>query len=583
MLFRVLFAILACGLSTNSGSAASPQDSISTNSGTQVPPTMTTVVTEVSIPRATVPDCVGYMCGKLGLRCAIEDIPCSGASKESEAQIVSVHLKNISVADALSSIVSKSPVFEWSADVAGVVHLFPRSTRFDPSYILTRPITHFECKGITFDEATLNLVDAMRKFNPMLSIDQSPDRLTCYVGGDPLLINVERQDTTARQILEILCDKVMMSSEVTTDEIGSDIAAVHADMRWVFSYTLPIPQSVSAASLFLPEISRQNSLAMTGMPADIDLDLRVAEFTAANVSVPECLALLADKFHFCYGIEEIPSGTTSIDDFLSKSNYTFSNMSLGEVFDKLIASNPAYTWEIPNGYARFFPRQSQKVLKYAITTKVPSYAANATTLPAAVDRLIQAEKPILGQVRLTSAATDPAVDADGDIILYNTNRKNASFLSILENTSRPSQPVVGNIACEGSQHIHYPDRQTSNIESVKAIGRHCRCPHFGDCNPTANQMLTDGASITLQGTANATMGSLGLDTVQFNVDGTPVGAPVDFDPAHPTATYSCGTPWVVTAGKHTFTLTANYAEPSGGDIGVDSPGVVAYDAVGLRS
>ena len=104
-------------------------------------------------------------------------------------------------------------------------------------------------------------------------------------------------------------------------------------------------------------------------------------------------------------------------------------------------------------------------------------------------------------------------------------------------------------------------------------------PSVAITNPTANEMLTDGASITLQGTADATMGSLGLDTVQFNVDGTAVGAPVDFDPAHPTATYSCGTPWVVTAGKHTFTLAANYAEPSGGDIGVDSAGVVAYDAV----
>ena len=90
-----------------------------------------------------------------------------------------------------------------------------------------------------------------------------------------------------------------------------------------------------------------------------------------------------------------------------------------------------------------------------------------------------------------------------------------------------------------------------------ALYNACARPHSTVVvtNPTANEMLTDGASITLQGTADATMGSLGLYTVQFNGDGTAVGAPVDFDPAHPTATYSCGTPWVVTAGKHTFTVT----------------------------
>ena len=95
-------------------------------------------------------------------------------------------------------------------------------------------------------------------------------------------------------------------------------------------------------------------------------------------------------------------------------------------------------------------------------------------------------------------------------------------------------------------------------------------------NPTASEMLTTGASITLQGTADATMGTLILATVQFNVDGTAVGAPVDFDPAHPNQTYSVA--WTVTAGAHMFSATATYSIGSGQTIAVTSPTLTAYAA-----
>jgi hypothetical protein len=354
-------------------------------------------------------------------------------------------LKDTTLEAVFNQIVMQNPAFTWKMEEDGLIRFLPAISRNNENYILTQRIPRYAAVGVELDEAIARLIEQAKKIEPNLKWQVPVQRASRRdKAGDPILLNVDRQHISIRQILDVLSAKLGESWVVSyiplakslSVAIGSKFALPlkMADIETAKKFGLKIKPNETAIISYAKEASNQNVRNPDNL-THVNLWMKkIKQCRIVEATVPECIALLSNRLGFRCAIEgaALVHANESANKRATKSiSIDVKELALIDIFDAIIAANTFYTWKIENDLVRFYPRIATTNKSYFITQKISGYQAKGVPLPKAVDLLIQKLNVLQPGIKFSNATTT-VKDSFGDSVLMNADRKETTTRQILD-------------------------------------------------------------------------------------------------------------------------------------------------------